>query len=979
VDPDDNFFNEIFPSLSREAQSQYYTLDRLNSVLNQASPSTLTVLNFNVRSFNANGEVFVSSLDSFKIYPDIIVLTETWLCAGNEDLCNIDGYNSFHTVRRNGRGGGVSVFCKSDIRCVKLENFSFGTGTIEVCTVRIDVGSSSIYLVAIYRPHSDTVTNFIEALEKIIQDQLLNRAKIVIAGDLNINLLNDSCGDVQNFIYTLQSLNFIPVVTKPTRFQGDGDSQSATLLDHIWTNNLVEYTSGIILYDLTDHCPTFMCFNCFREETSPHEKLKIAVRCHNSENVDRFLTALGQVEWSFDRLNLDCSVGNFLETVQSLYARCFPVNTKLISNKRLNKPWLTPGILKSIRTKSTYFKMFKAGVIDRQTNSRYRNKLTSLIRISKRNYYNKKCNDCGNDAKKMWSLINGLLSKRAGRKVAEKIIVNNIEVTNEIDIAEEFNKFFASIASELDDSIPRSNYSPLRSLVGNYPNSFFMSPATPDEVVKIIMNLKSRGKSGDVAPVFLWKKASHVLAPPIADLINLSFQSGVFPNSLKNSTVTPVYKAGIDTNVSNYRPISVLPTLSKIFEKCMCSRLMSYVEKRNIICPEQFGFQKGKGTVDAVLDFVGRIYRALDDRNHVVSMFVDLRKAFDTVNHAVLLDKLLFYGVRGLPLELIRSYLKDRKQIVKVKSMTSGPRIMNVGLPQGSILGPLMFLLYVNDLPAVSELFSCVMFADDTTLLSADHNYVNLIGRVNCELQKIVEWTNANRLSVNVDKTIAMLYSNRLASIDDDLVPVLNNKPVKFSSSVKFLGVTVDDKLKFSEHASNMCNKLSKVVGILYKLQPYLSEGSLISVYYGLAFPYLIYCNMVWGATFPTHTNSLFLLQKKIVRLITGSDRLAHTDPLFYRTAILKLSDLHTYLLCVHMFCRVHGNMAAGVTHSYNTRNRDYVVPSLNRLTLTQHSLTHAGPRAWNALPAELKEVGNLHIFKKRLKVYLISRYRQAV
>ena len=329
-------------------------------------------------------------------------------------------------------------------------------------------------------------------------------------------------------------------------------------------------------------------------------------------------------------------------------------------------------------------------------------------------------------------------------------------------------------------------------------------------------------------------------------------------------------------------PLSGLPTLSKIFEKAISSRLLNFINKHSIISNKQFGFQKNKSTSDAILSMIEYIYSSLNDRKTSISVFIDLKKAFDTVNHSILLRKLNCYGIRGLPLELLASYLSDRKQCVKVGDAISNYQTVNIGVPQGSVLAPLLFILYINDLP-VSTKLNTVLFADDSTIYGSSSDATAFFDEFNTELSKIFEWTCVNRLSLNVSKTYAMLFSNRNLLNSESHNIKLDDQVIEFLENGNFLGVTIDTKLNFSYHIKNICIKLSKTIGLFYKLRFDVPRVNLIKLYYSLFYPYLLYCNKIWGGTYDSHLKPVLLLQKKIIRIIMGEGYLSHTCTLFFQ------------------------------------------------------------------------------------------------
>jgi exonuclease III len=360
IDPDDNFLNEIFPSFNQAHQSQYYSVERYNQTYVN-SPPCLSIFHSNVCSFNANGELLTSTLSSLTKTPDIIAMTETWFNNSNVDLSCIEGYNSHNTIRPHGmRGGGVSVSVDQRLSSVKLIDLCISSNTIETCVVRVVCNSEEIVIFALYRPHSDSVDNFSSLLVQLLSDRRLCNKKVVVLGDFNVNLLTENSEPVENFISSLQSLSFLPLITQATRFPPSQSPILPSLIDHIWVNTLHQCSSGILTTDISDHLPIFMHMPIIAETSS--DKIKVQFRCHSEDQVDRFRERLMLVDWThIVDGTIDEQLELFNRTVNKLYCNCFPIKTKLISLKRLSKPWLTSGILNSIKTKTTYCKLTKFG------------------------------------------------------------------------------------------------------------------------------------------------------------------------------------------------------------------------------------------------------------------------------------------------------------------------------------------------------------------------------------------------------------------------------------------------------------------------------------------------------------------------------------------------------------------------------------------------------------------------------------------
>ena len=451
---------------------------------------------------------------------------------------------------------------------------------------------------------------------------------------------------------------------------------------------------------------------------------------------------------------------------------------------------------------------------------------------------------------------------------------------------------------------------------------------------------------------------------PLVKLINASFSSGIFPSALKTAKITPIFKGGDNTFPTNYRPISSLPFLSKIIERALYDRIMNFADEYSLFTDLQFGFRKGISTVDSLIHLTESVYNSLDLKKHHLSVLLDLKKAFDTVQHGILLDKLEYYGIRSKALLLIKSYLSNRPQYIQVNNNVSTQQILNSSVPQGSIVGPLFFLFFINDLVSMSTNCEIQLFADDAIVSSSNSNYDLLSEDVNSDLQIVSGWMLSNRLTLNTDKCNYIIFSNRNYRTNDILV---NSSLISNVLECKYLGVYLDRNLNFEYHIINyILNKTSKLCGILYKLRNLFPTETCIRFYYALIYPYLSYCILIWGNTYQSHLNPLFKLQKRVVRTIAKVSRTEHTTPLFLRFNLLKLEDIYKYSIAVYMF--KNRNYFSSNGHLHNTRNRNQLVPVYHRLTQTQKAISFMGPKIWNQIPIETREIESLKLFKKCVK-----------
>jgi len=745
--------------------------------------------------------------------------------------------------------------------------------------------------------------------------------------------------------------------------------------------------------EISDHLPSFAFIGKLTKHN--HKHVSVKYRTINNHVIQNICQQLYNVDWTrMENIDIDLAV-DYLDAQINLSLNSFaPEKTKLIHYKNcLHQAWMTPALLKSSKTKDKLFKH----CLSKPRNSpsyikfvQYRNTYNRLKKAMKNKYYTDLLNVYKYDSRKTWSLLNTLTGRNTcttKSNIPDSFeTINNGTISDPLTISNEFCKYFTEVGKAFAAKIPPPTRPFNEYLPRKYNTNFFMFPTDPDEIRRTILSLKPKNSSGhDSLSSKLLKQIAHSICTPISFIVNKSLETGYVPKAWKLAKVIPIFKSKVKSIMSNYRPISLLPSLSKVLEKIVHHRLYKYCNMHDILYNNQYGFRPKHSTINAVTNFVAHILRSIEKNEYTVSVLLDLSKAFDTIDHDILLKKLEIYGVRGLALEWFRSYLKNRTQFVNYKTMNSTCLSMSCGVPQGSVLGPLLFIIYTNDLPNALTNSKCILFADDTTVFKSSSNINDLIDSVESDLLTLNDWFRANKLSLNITKTNFMIFSPKSVNKHPTITTInLGNQVILRVNCAKFLGIYIDDELQWDTHIDNLSCKLSSGAYAINSTKRILSLHNLKQIYYSLFNSHISYGTLLWGSAYKYKLHKIIVAQKKVIRSVHNAPYNASSSILFKNLNIPKLSDLYNIQLGKMMYLFNKNELPSPllalftrntVIHDHNTRNRQGPYVTKRKTKYISQTFLHQCPKIWSGLTPNIKSAPSLKSFSYRMKEWCISKY----
>lgn len=928
-----------------------------------------------------------------QITPSILCIQETWNTNNSTDY-SIRGYHKPILCTRSSmgstrNGGGVGLWIKDDIDYEEI-NTTNEVGIYENITVRLE--KYNTILTNLYRPPNNT-DRFWEILNQNLEKIKENHKKEdkILIGDINIDLMKES--QASNMIIScLLEYKMVQHVTIPTRIAAN----TRSLIDHAYIGSKKIFRSDVITTDISDHLATIT----YRTEGKTNKsRLKTTKRWFNPTAYDNLKLLLGAEDWSpMDNMNTD-NAAEYLQTKINEYSDIVaPVTTKYIKVKKVNQ-WTTKGIKTSIvKCNKLYMnvvKKRKKGLIavnEVIEYKKYKKILTKVNRKAKELYYNNLIEDCGTDVRRLWSVLNEVVDrKQCKHKYPNKFTHKGKHYTNKKDIANLFNTYFTHIGQEMANKISKgTNYEAYLSKVNS---TFKLKEATEDQISKIMSAQQPKLSCGiDSINNKLVKNFHKELANPMTKIINKSIQESKVPKMYKIGRLIPLFKKGNQADCGNYRPVSLLSSLSKILEKVISGQMMHYLNTHNLLCPDQFGFRPKSQTNHVVQKLINDISKNATANKVTIATYLDLSKAFDCIQYEILYKKLEYLGFDSKTIAWFKDYLSGRLQCVDLDGTLSDWEEVQLGVPQGSILGPTLFLLYINDVNNADKSASFTKFADDSTVTSFGNSIKEAASKMNVIMKNVDTWFDQNKLNLNPSKTRYMIFGAGRADPDCDSENLIQirNEPLQRvwrkgkEKAFKLVGIWIDEELKWSEHIAVTHKKINSAIYGISKTGRQLSIKNKRLMYMGLIQSHLVYGNPFWGHATKGRLQPLFTAQKRAIRNIHGLHRRDHTHKYFIKSEILKLNELISYTNLTYIHGSIDKNSPENIGNLWKEKpvNKHFSLRDRKRqltMSTTKYQWILDLPnnkqaKEWNNSPVDIYLRKNP--YKLHLKKYYLEQYK---
>ena len=923
--------------------------------------SGFKVLHQNIRGLESSYEDIYELLDSQQGI-DVLTLSETHVLRDlHDDFFNIEGYEFVNKPRTTGLGGGVAVYLKKSIkwkRRLDLEKQDVENITLEIFPHK----SKSFLIITIYKPPKDSKylsKNFDNYLDEILNSALSTHNEIILLGDCNVNFATKDQCDFKSILTTNGFKQIIKEKTRTTQ-------QSSTLIDIIATTAANTIKSSFVIQT------TF----------SDHDMVGCVRKLHHVKYPEKCIKTRDFRKYDHEKLNNDIKTADWsvvinatnahraVEFFNDILLNIFNLNAPFIEKKIKSRPcpWIDDATKVKMKERDQCLR--KA----RRTNNdedwkRYRslrNNCSNMLRKSRSTYYENLLTEHQHDPKNFWNII-----KKIYPVSRKSPLDGNSSCADKANIFSTY--FYTAVRNIKHAAIKLTDFTwrkPTHILPKTLKEFKFSYVSTVFVCNQLKQLKRKKATGGDDLTTSMIKDSANSIAPILSHVINLSLNTGTFPNAWKIAKVAPIYKSGPINDPENYRPISVLPVVSKVIERAVKTQLMEFLETNNLIDHGQYGYRKNHSTEEAATKLCDDIRRHANNGCLVGAVFVDLRKAFDTISHGNLTQKLWSYGVRSTELEWFTSYLFNRRQKIHIEEQLSKEQPLTSGVPQGSILGPLLFFISFNDLRDSITFSSLIMYADDTVMYYPDKDINIINSHLNQDLEALSRFCRENELVLNMKKgkTEALLFGTAKRIDRKKLMLKINETDVNVTERYVYLGNILDSTLTLKEDFMSKYKKAAIRINLLRKTRHLLTKKATENIFEMMIVPLITYCgnlHIVDSLTTETQKNLLTSIEKRYKDLVKDT----YVQPIHNR---LKLRTCLYVKKCINGdVCDNFKNYFKLINHDKNTRNNllSLKLPSA-KTELYRKSLAFAGPKLYNELPIELRSEKSFKVFETKVSEY---------
>lgn len=936
----------------------------LRNFFEDSLDTSCTVVHVNIRSLRKHWNEFKVICSNINNSVDVFVLSEINIAAEMTSQFSMSGYNSTFTTRPCGRGGGIAVYVRDNW---SVNNLTVTFNHAECIALNITNELSSICFLAIYRPPSEHVRDFLDELDGALR-QLSTYDQLCILGDFNIDILTPSKSSVCTYLNTLSGNGISSLINAPTREEILSGRLVVSCIDHINLRTCSQRVqSAVITQKLADH----YFISCRWSNVNPSPQCSLLGTRTSVIDTAKFDRLVSSFDWN-----------GFLQSVSStdIYQKfahvinMFYVSSKkeiCVKRRRPDHYWLNADILAAIAEKNNLWARYRRSPGNTVLKSDFqicRNMVNAMIRSAKRKYFHKKFSESRSNMTQTWHLINEFRGNPSASSV-DNVLKKNFG-PNLSTVVRDFNSFFATFSGKSrDSSITFDNV---------VTASAFLPPLNDVDLHSLLFSFKSSKSPGiDGIRVSDLRRNYEVIKHVLLYMLNGFIESCVLPDELKTAIVRPLYKGGGANRIENYRPISILPIIVQILEKHVFQVMSSFLDVHNVLSPSQFGFIRGKGTQPLLEDFSDLLFSGFERNLVSCALFLDVSKAFDTVSHSVLLRKLYSYGFRGPFFSFLSNYLMNRSQLVIAAESRSPRTMLKAGVPQGSILSPLLYNLFVNDISKSLSEVKLYQYADDTVIVTRHLNFENAARSLQCAATSLMDWFQQNLMDVNVNKTKLICFHNPLKYVHLDFPFVLHHSKcipckcvsLEYVESVKYLGILFDCGLTWNTQFMSLCAKLRSVSCLLYNTKSLMPFSVRKIIAHTLAYSVLRYGITVFGNCSAQWHGKIDSILKNILKSVSYGLQIPDDSDLFNFLQFPCLKSLFTRTVVQRYFWSDDFKRENVPTHSLRSQEK-FKIPFV-RTRYGRNTREYYVPETFNNLHSEILQANSLSQLKKSMKLYL--------